>query len=405
MSLSERYASTEAGYFRRIPRLGAARKDRLARGRGVVRNPWIGVLLRGAALTASLSGGAAAAPQDGWEAGSLGEAGFEAALGDRLDAAFADGTLAGLHGVVVVRHGKLRLERYYPGADERWGQDLGVVDHRSDLKHDLRSVSKSVVGLLYGIALDEGVVPPLDAPLLEQFPQYSDISDAEAKRAITIEHLLTMTMGLDWSEELPYTDPRNSEIAMEFAPDRYRYILERPVKSAPGERWVYNGGATALLGRLIATGAGKPLLSYAREKLFNPLGIEDVEWVEGADGQPAAASGLRLRPRDLAKIGQLVLNRGSWDGRRVVPEAWLEASHSPQAEIGGEMRYGYQWWLSELPSGERLIAGFGNGGQRLWIAPSLDLVVVIAAGRYNQPEEGRLPGAVLNDYILSGLNE
>lgn len=150
-----------------------------------------------------LSGGAVAGQANGWETGSLTEAGFEATLGDRLDAAFADGTLDGLHGVVVIRHGKLLLERYYPGADERWGKDLGLVEHDAVARHDLRSVSKSVVGLLYEIALDEGLVPPVDASLLAQFPQYPDVPDAEAKRAITIEHVLTMTLGLDWSEDLP----------------------------------------------------------------------------------------------------------------------------------------------------------------------------------------------------------
>jgi CubicO group peptidase (beta-lactamase class C family) len=348
---------------------------------------------------------AAARADAGWEVGSLSEAGFEEALGNRLDAAFADGSLAGLHGVVVLRQGKLRMERYYPGADERWGTSLGVVEHRADLKHDLRSVSKSVVGLLYGIALGEGVVPPLDARLLDQFPEYRDLTDAEAKRAITIEHVLTMTLGLDWSEELPYTDPRNSEIAMELAADRYRYILDRPMKDPPGKRWVYNGGATALLGRLIAKGSGEPLLSYARAKLFGPLGIEDVEWVEGADGEAAAASGLRMRPRDLASIGQLILDRGRWKGRQIVPEAWLRVAHAPHTEIGRGLRYGYQWWLTDLPSGEPLVAGFGNGGQRLFVVPGLDLVVVVTAGRYNQSSEGHLPGLVLNDYILPALKQ
>jgi CubicO group peptidase (beta-lactamase class C family) len=170
------------------------------------------------------SGGAETAQANGWETGSLAEAGFNEALGDQLDAAFAGGELDGLHGVVVVRHGKLLLERYYPGVDERWGQDLGMVEHDAETKHDLRSVSKSIVGLLYGIALDEGSVPPIDAPLLTQFPQYSDVSDIEAKRAITIEHVLTMTLGLDWSKELPYTDPRNSETdpgALQHVCDRW----------------------------------------------------------------------------------------------------------------------------------------------------------------------------------------
>jgi CubicO group peptidase (beta-lactamase class C family) len=340
-----------------------------------------------------------------WEVGSLADAGFEPTLGERLDAAFADGKLDGLHGVVVIRHGKLRLERYYPGADERWGQALGIVQHDAETRHDLRSVSKSVTGLLYGIALEEGLVPPVDSSVIESFPLYQDVANVEAKSAITIEHVLSMTLGLDWSEDLPYTDPRNSEIAMEFAPDRYRYILERPIKDNPGERWVYNGGATALLGRLIATGAQATLLSYARKNLFEPLEIENVEWVEGADGEPAAASGLRLQPRDLAKIGQLVLNGGAWSGNRIVPAAWLETSLSSHAEIGKGTRYGYHWWLTTLPSGENVIGGFGNGGQRLFIVPDLDLVVVITAGRYNQPEEGRLPDNVLNKFILSSLED
>lgn len=357
----------------------------------------------GGAIMASLSSGAEATPTSEWEAVTPLEAGLDPGLGDGLDAAVGDGRLEGLHGALVIRGGRLAVERYYEGADQRWGQDLGVVQHGPDLKHDLRSVSKSIVGLLYGIALDEGLVPSVDAPLLDQFPQYADLTDAEAKRAITIEHALTMSTALDWDETLPYSDPRNSEIAMERAPDRYRYVLDRPLAHRPGERWVYCGGATALLAKIIADGTGEPLLAYAREKLFAPLGVDDVEWVEGSDGEPAAASGLRMRPRDLARIGQLILNRGQWRGARIVSENWLDVALSARIDTGEGLSYGYQWWLPMPESGYRWVAGFGNGGQRLWVSPGLDMVVVVTAGRYNRPDGWKLPVSVITEHVLPAV--
>ncbi len=353
----------------------------------------------------SLSHSAApASPADTWQTISLTEAGFAEDLGDGLDAAVAAGGLDGLHAVLVVRRGKLALERYYAGADERWGDPLGEVAFGPEVKHDLRSVSKSVVGLLYGIALDKGQVPALDQVLVDHFPAYPELAADPARRRITVAHALTMTMGIEWSEDLPYSDPRNSEVAMERAPDRYRYVLERPIVSAPGERWVYNGGATALLARLIAQGSGQPLFDYARETLFAPLGITDAEWIAGRDGEAAAASGLRLRPRDLAKLGQLVLNRGRWGDRHLVPEAWLAESFEARAEVEGGLAYGYHWWLGRLRGdGARWVAGFGNGGQRLAIFPSLDLAVVVLAGRYNQAEAWQLPVSVLVDHVFPAL--
>jgi CubicO group peptidase (beta-lactamase class C family) len=211
---------------------------------------------------------------------------------------------------------------------------------------------------------------------------------------MTVGHALSMTLGTEWDETLPYTDPRNSEIAMEMAPDRYRFVLARPIVAEPGSRWTYNGGATALLAHLIAEGTGKQLHEYAREKLFAPLGISDTEWVLGSNGEPAAASGLRMRPRDLARIGQLVLDQGRWGERRLVPAAWLTASFEPRVPSEDELAYGYQWWLWPRDSradGRRWMAGFGNGGQRLTIMPHLDLVLVVTAGNYNQPDAWQLP--------------
>ncbi|MBI1383464.1 MAG: serine hydrolase [Rhizobiales bacterium] len=330
----------------------------------------------------------------GWARAEPGEVGLAANLGERIEAAVSAEGLAGLHGVVVVRKGRLVHERYFSGEDYRWGERLGHVTFEASTLHDVRSVSKSIVSLLYGIALAEGKVPPLDAPLYDQFLGQEDLAAIPGRRAIRVEHALSMTLGLDWNENLPYDDPRNSEIAMENSPDRIRYVLSRPQVAAPGEAWTYSGGATALIGRLIEEGTGTDLESYARSRLFAPLGIEQVEWIRGSDGRPAAASGLRMRPADLARIGQMALEGGVWNGRRVVPANWLRRSSGLHALTPEGLAYGYGWWIGALRNGKRWFAGFGNGGQRLAVVPSLDLVVVVTAGNYNAPEAWRLPVAV-----------
>lgn len=146
-----------------------------------------------------------------------------------------------------------RSGRYFEGEDHVRGVGpVGRVAFKADTLHDLRSCSKSIVGLLYGIALAQGKVPPPEAPLLAAFPEYADLAQGGRER-LTIHHVLTMTMGTDWDESsLFYTDPRNSETAMDNAPDRYRFVLERSVVDVPGAHWTYCGGATALLARIIA---------------------------------------------------------------------------------------------------------------------------------------------------------
>src|SRR5262249_3781630 len=161
----------------------------------------------------------------------------------------------------------------------------GRVSFGAETLHDLRSVTKSIVGLLYGIALERGLVPPPEAPLLPSFPEYPDLAADPQRMRLTVGHALPMTLGLAWDEiDRPYTDPANSEIAMENAADRYRFVLERPIVAEPGTRWTYSGGAVALIGALIARGAGKPLPEFAREALFEPLGISAFDWAAGQDG-------------------------------------------------------------------------------------------------------------------------
>jgi CubicO group peptidase (beta-lactamase class C family) len=158
---------------------------------------------------------------------------------------------------------------------------------------------------------------------------------------ITVAHVLSMTLGMEWDEiTIPYGSPSNSAMAMELSPDRYRFVLDRAIVGEPGVKWTYNGGATALLGRLIAKGTAEKLPDYARHALFDPLGLGPTEWSNGLQGEAHAASGLRMRAPDLLRVGQMVLAGGVWQGRQVVPQAWLRQSTTPVVNIEDSFRYG-----------------------------------------------------------------
>jgi CubicO group peptidase (beta-lactamase class C family) len=328
-------------------------------------------------------------------------------VNEALARVLAEGRAPDLHAVVAIRHGEVILEHYGVGEDFSWGESHGVVTFGPETLHDVRSITKSVVGLLYGIALADGLVPEPNEPLLPHFPEYHDLVADPGRAGITVEHALTMTLGLEWNEDVPYDTIDNSEIAMEHAPDRTRYVLERPIAEPPGTLWRYCGGATALLGALIARGSGRPLEDFARERLFDPLGCKAFEWMRGTDGVVSAASGLRLAPRDLARIGQLVLAGGSRDDREIVPASWLDRVLQRRVAIEEGFDYGYQWYVSDLTPREGAshpwVGGLGNGGQRLDVLPDLDLVVAIAAGAYDAEDSHVMPTFVLENVILANL--
>jgi CubicO group peptidase (beta-lactamase class C family) len=333
-------------------------------------------------------------------------------IGQRLAQARQDGRIDGLHALLVSQGGKPVFEHYGRGEDQAEGRGwLGTVGFAPDVPHDLRSVSKSVVALAYGIALAAGQVPPPEAKLYAQFPDYADLARQPGRDQLTIHHVLSMTLGFDWDElTIPYGDPRNAENAMEAAPDRYRFILERPIAGEPGVKWSYCGGATALLGRLIAKDTGEDLLAYCRRVLFEPLGFGPVAWAKGSDGEYRAASGLRLLPRDLLKIGQLMLAGGVWNGRQIVPRDWLKRAITPAVTIQDGRRYGYHWYLGASPAGasqrwQPWVGGIGWGGQRLYAFPALDLVVAQLCGNYNKPnaEQRRINDAIIGEIVLPGF--
>jgi CubicO group peptidase (beta-lactamase class C family) len=328
-------------------------------------------------------------------------------LAARLAEMERDGRVFGLHTLLFWKGGRMVFEHYGTGEDEIRGQPLGKVTFGPDVLHDLRSVSKSIVGMLYGIALADGKVPPPEARLYDHFPQYPDLASQPGRERITVAHVLSMTMGIEWDElTLPYPDPRNSEIAMEAAPDRHRYVLACPIVGPPGVKWIYNGGATALLGYLITRGTTEKLPDYARRVLFDPMGAGPTEWSHGSDGETRAASGLRLRPRDLLNVGRMVLANGAWQGRQLVPAKWLEQSTTRAVVIDGPFGYGWHWYLlSPQDGGARTIGAAGWGGQRLYVMPGLDLVVAMNCGNYwkSGMDQRRVTDVLLKELVLPAV--
>ena len=307
-----------------------------------------------------------------------------------------------IHSVLIVKDNKLAFEEYFSGKDQDWGTDLGVVEFDKETLHDLRSVSKSVTSALVGIAISEGRIPGVDANAHELFPEYSE-QMAPDKRSLALHHILTMSAGLDWFEPSDYTNPGNDEIRMIASPDPVAFTLGRSLEKKPGEVFKYNGGLPTLLGYLLEKAYGKRGDEIVKEKLFDPLGIDRFDFRANASGLLAYASGLRLTPRDMARIGMLYLNDGRWQGTQIVPSEWVKASLEPHVESSFTPGYGYQWWIMRFESPDNSMwvpSALGNGGQRIFIVRPLDMVVVVTAGNYNTGDVPLRGSKILTDYVF-----
>ncbi|MEH2552072.1 CubicO group peptidase (beta-lactamase class C family) [Bradyrhizobium sp. AZCC 2262] len=349
--------------------------------------------------------GVPAALGDGWTIDSPDSVGLDGArlcrIADRLKE-----TDANVHAVVVVRHGRLVFEQYFPGYDEPWGLDDGQHDFDATTRHDMRSVSKSVVSLLVGIAIDRKLIKSADESVVKFFPDYS-AQKSTGWDNINLRHLLTMSSGMQWDENRGWKDPKNDEPHLSNEADPIRYVLSKPIAAPPDTVWTYNGGGTDLLGNIIERVSGKSFEAFAREMLFAPLGITDWQWMKYRNEKIAPAAGLRLRPRDAAKIGQLVLNKGDWNGRQIVSAKWIEQSVTPRFQalgyFGGLFFYGQQWWMGRTLSGNKdvkWIAAQGLGGQRIFIVPELDLVVMTTSGLYGSGRQGQAALDILANFII-----
>src|SRR4030095_7458536 len=204
-----------------------------------------------------------------------------------------------------------------------------------------RSISKSIVSACIGIAIQQGKIKSIDQKIFDFFPEYAK-QDTGLKSLLTIKHLLTMSSGLTWNEEVPYNNPENSEIRMIRSSNPVEYVLSQSMDFQPGKKWKYNGGTTQLLAAIIEKTTGKKVDQFAKEYLFQPLGITTFQWIKypGTDLR-AASSGVRLRSRDLLKFGLLYYNGGKWKDKQVVPQEWIDESFQAHVQRPDGGSYGY----------------------------------------------------------------
>lgn len=324
---------------------------------------------------------------DGIATATLSAAGLDASALNNLTVQIDTGYFPNVHSLLIYKDNKLVYERYFTGKDQLWGRDLGVRKHGINELHDVRSISKSIVSACTGIAVAQGKIKSVDQHLFDFFPEYKKY-DTGRKSDLRITHLLTMTSGLQWNEDVPYDHPENSEIQMTLSADPIDYILSRPMVSPPGKEWNYNGGTTQLLATIIERTTGKKVDAFAQAYLFKPLGIDTFSWTRfPGTNNPAAASGLRLRSRDLLKFGMLYHNKGKWNGRQVIPRQWVEQSFSTAISLPRTKRgYGSQFWTrSDTIRNQplQIVAAVGNGDQRIYFDETNNLLVVVTAGNYN----------------------
>ena len=216
----------------------------------------------------------------------------------------AFGMSNGMDSLLVVRHGHIVAEAYY-------------APFPAGMKHRINSSTKSVISSLIAIALKEGLLKSVDQPVLDFFPDRQFANVDERKKALTLRHLLDMTSGLQWDE--PLSGYPKDFLDMERSPDWVRFVLDRPMVRDPGASFEYNSGNTHILSAILSKVTGRSALDYARERLFGPLGITDVFWRGDPQGNSAGGAGLYLQPRDMARLGQLWLHDGVWEGQRLLP--------------------------------------------------------------------------------------
>jgi len=287
--------------------------------------------------------------------------------------------------LLIVRHGELVYEKYFRSISK---PERAVA---------IYSVTKSVLSALVGIALDQGVLDSLDHTVIEYFPEYFYPQTDPRMAQVTLRDLLTMSAGFLWAE--------NGPIEAEWlASDNWvEAAINLEFSEQPGTVFTYSSANTQLLSAILTQLTGEPLRDYAQRNLFTPLGIPDNRWHWTTDNQGYAIGGfaMHLRPRDMARFGYLYLNQGYWDGQQIISPEWVQQSTSSQIDTGGGDDYGYLWWIHPWPD-QPAFEALGYGGQSIYVAPSLDLVVVVTSeGSFGAPD----PSPIIYGWIVKAVTD
>jgi CubicO group peptidase (beta-lactamase class C family) len=320
--------------------------------------------------------------------------------GKRLDAMIAAIRAAKLpiDSVTVIRHG-------YVVVDESFGafaSDALGEPFASGRLHELQSATKSVTSMVLGIALREksatgvNVKTPVVrlAATVDYVPKHTDAR----KRVMTLEDMLTMQSGLAWRESgYAYEQGSGNDVMTMLATRSWtNYVIDRPMTAQPGTTFVYNSGTSHLVSAAISVLTGRSAAALAAKQLFVPLGVREYKWITSPEGISSGAFGLLLQPRDLAKLAFLYLHHGRWDGRQVVPAAWVQ--HSTKDHVADPMtEYGYLWWLDRA-DGYAYMAGLY--GQLAAVVPGKDLVTVITAHIPAAVDSRSVTRWLLENYVL-----
>jgi CubicO group peptidase (beta-lactamase class C family) len=301
-----------------------------------------------------------------------------------------------VHGVLIARHGKLVLEEYFHG------------EHRDKL-HETRSAAKSLTATLIGATIHSG------APLALSTPVYAAMNGGKApfdldpqKRTMTLEHLLMMRSGYFCDDTNPDA-PGNEDTMLDQTdePDFYRYTLRLPLDRQPGERSVYCSIDPNLALGVMSRATGESVLDAYDRLLGEPLQNSSYGWPLSPAGQPYGGGGVWVLPRDFMKLGQLMLQGGTWQGRRILDASFAESAQSPLHDLRG-IKYGYLWWSIEYPYKSRTLRAYfagGNGGQLVMVVPELDLVIATFGGNYADRVSFRLQQEFVPNYILPAVRE
>lgn len=321
---------------------------------------------------------------------------------DSISIAARNGTYPNIDGVIISQNGKVVYEDYFNGL-------------KKDDKHDTRSSFKSYTGLLTGIAIDKGVIKSEKEKAYPFFKSYGSFANPDPRKDnMTVEDLLAMKSGYDCEE---FYSTKDCEDVMEGSKDWVKFSLDLPMAASPGTVWKYTSCNMMVLGGVIAQASGKTVQQFAAENLFDPLGITDYKWTVDAAGHGTTAGSFYIRPVDMLKIGELVLNKGKWQGKQVVSEGWIDKMTAPITKIdsfsfmkgsktklavGQPAYYGYTWYRERIVTdkfSEVVIFASGNGGQYIMVIERLGLVVVFTGNSYNN-WRSKLPWEVMVRWVL-----